>query len=286
MRIAISCEMDYLANPQMRRSLCNQDYVDFVKIAGCSPYIVCEGMDIASIVDDMDGLLLSGGKDISPLLYGEDLEWNGARKCNIYRDTFERDLYYGFIDAGKPVFGICRGFQIIGLMAHEELRPLFRQDINKMKTVSQLHQQDEIVGDNPVHLIEVRGVLEKLIGSKVLAVNSFHHQGFALQQTTSDMNGWIHQDESIFCWARSREQARILEAFGMYVDGVRVAGVQYHPERMMRREKDRDKHLALFKYTMGLLDVEDEVKPSKGKMTSQGMVLSTTPFDKNKKSRS
>jgi gamma-glutamyl-gamma-aminobutyrate hydrolase PuuD len=269
--------MDFMGNAQRRRSICNQDYVDFVKYAGCAPYIVCEGMDIEAVADDMDGLLLSGGKDISPLMYGEDLGWNGATKCNIVRDIFERDLYNAFIKRDKPVFGICRGFQLITLLCTKELRGKFEQNINKthLKSVTQMHQQGEvdIPGETPVHLIECRGVLEKLVG-KVLPVNSFHHQGFILAHSTSNMNGWIHQCEDIFAWARSREPARILEAFGMNVNETRVAGVQYHPERMLRRKKDRKKHVALFQYTMDMLDCDWEPSPP----TTTPIPVATHPF--------
>ena len=266
MRIAISCEMDYLGNPQMMRSICNMDYVEYVKHAGYNPFIVCVGMDVNTIADEMDGLLLSGGKDIHPLMYGEDLAWVGAKKCNLVRDTFERDLYYAFIKAGKPVFGICRGFQLICILAAgDNLR--MTQDINRLKTVSRHHQQGDldITGENPAHIIECRGVLEKLVG-KALPANSFHHQGFVMDNKTGN-GSWIRQCEDIFCWARSQDIAKILEAFGMFIsnengdDDVKVAGVQYHPERMMRREKDREKHLKLFQYTMGTLECDWEPAP-------------------------
>ena len=254
MKIAISCEMDYMGNPQMQRSVCNMDYVEFVIEAGYSPFITCVGMDIAAIVENMDGLLLSGGKDISPLLYEEDLGWNGARKTNIVRDMFERDLYDAFIEAGKPVFGICRGFQLIVLFtAGKQIK--MEQDINKLQTVTQHHQQGdvEIVGSDPVHKVECRGVLEKLVGT-TLAVNSFHHQGFVMAAKTTD-GAWIRQCEDVFCWARSREKAFILEAFGILVNDIRVAGVQWHPERMMRGH-EAEKHLKLFQYTMGTLECD------------------------------
>jgi len=259
MKIAVSCEMDYMANAQMKRSICNADYVDFVKLSGYSPYIVCEGMDIKSIANDMDGLLLTGGKDLSPLIYGQDLGWNGARKCNLIRDLYERDLYEAFLAESKPIFGICRGFQLIGVLVSNELKKAFEQDINRLKTVHQNHQQGEvdISGDNPTHVIECRGVLKTLVDSEILTVNSFHHQGFDMEHDT-DAHSWIRQCEDIFAWARSRDKAKILEAFGIIIDGVKVAGVQYHPERMMRREKDRNKHMALFQYTMGTLECEWE----------------------------
>ena len=254
MRIAISTEMDYMSNPQSQRSICNSDYIEFVLAGGYSPYVVCVGMDVEAIAEDMDGLLLSGGKDLNPTLWGGDLEWNGAKKCNIVRDCFERELYDAFIKNGKPVFGICRGFQLIVILSSGDKFSL-EQDINKLKDIKLMHQQGdiEITGDNPVHTIECRGVMKELIGDN-LAVNSFHHQGFMMMNNTHDA-AWIRQSEQILWWARSREPAFLLEAFGRKVCSLNgvvtiVGGVQYHPERMLRRDVDREKHLALFKYTM------------------------------------
>lgn len=260
MKIAVTTEMEYMSNPQAQRVLCNKDYVEYVKYAGYSPYVVCEGMDVEEVASQMDGLLLTGGKDINPILVGKDLEWNGATKCNLTRDLFEKDLYDAFLNKGKPIFGICRGFQLVVLFVASE-RFALEQDVNKHKAVTLMHQQGEvdIPGDNPVHIIECRGIMQKLCGEQ-LQVNSFHHQGFFASGKTYD-GAWLRQNEDIFCWARSREQAYILEAFGINIhnqngDEVRVCGVQYHPERMMRREQGRDKHLALFQYTMGTLECE------------------------------
>lgn len=255
MKIAVSTEMEYMSNPQAQRVLCNMDYIEYVKFAGYSPYVVCEGMGPIAVAAEMDGLLLTGGKDINPIIAGVDLEWNGARKCNLTRDLFERDLMNAFIAAKKPVFGICRGFQIIVLMLCGDKFQM-QQDINKHKNVTLMHQQGEvdIPGDNPVHIIETRGIMKKLCG-EFFPVNSFHHQGFFMDGGKTYDEAWIRQSEDVLWWARSRETAKILESFGMEYQGVKVGGVQYHPERMMTR-KDKEKHLALFQYTMGTLECE------------------------------
>ncbi len=256
MKIAVSTEMDYLGNPQRTRILVNQDYVQYVLAAGYSPFIVGVGMDVDAIADSMDGLLLTGGKDLHPLIYGQDVRrYAGADKCNLIRDTFEMNLYHAFIARGKPIFGICRGFQLIVILAAED-NIRMEQDINAHKKVNRQHNQAavEIQGDNPVHGITTRGVLREMVGEDML-VNSFHHQGFIMEGETMPQ-GFVHQDERVFAWARSNEKALVLEAFGMMVyndsgQGARVAGVQWHPERMMRGDENQENHLALFQYTMG-----------------------------------
>ena len=78
----------------------------------------------------LDGLVLQGGADISPLAYGEEPlqpEWAG----DPIRDRYEIDLVRAFSAAGKPVLGICRGAQLInvalGGSLHQDI-PAHRSD--------------------------------------------------------------------------------------------------------------------------------------------------------------
>lgn len=62
----------------------------------------------------LDGLVLQGGADISPQCYGEEAlraEWAGDR----LRDAYEMELLHEFMEAGRPVLGICRGAQLINV---------------------------------------------------------------------------------------------------------------------------------------------------------------------------
>ena len=64
--------------------------------------------------DYLDGLVLQGGTDVSPEAYGETPlkdEWAGDR----VRDAYEMELLHEFVEAGKPVLGICRGLQLINV---------------------------------------------------------------------------------------------------------------------------------------------------------------------------
>jgi len=65
-------------------------------------------------VDALDGLLLQGGADMSPKSYGEaplNPLWTGDE----VRDQYEIELFHEFVTQGKPVFGICRGHQVINV---------------------------------------------------------------------------------------------------------------------------------------------------------------------------
>jgi len=71
-------------------------------------------MRLRDYARELDGLVLQGGADLSPTTYGEEpLEpaWAGDR----VRDDYEIELFNEFIEAGKPVLGICRGLQLINV---------------------------------------------------------------------------------------------------------------------------------------------------------------------------
>jgi putative glutamine amidotransferase len=269
--IAVSAEIEYPGKPQMKRAVINDDYVQYVKIAGAHPWPVYPGMRVQSIVDKMDGLLLTGGKDISPLMFGDDLDKFGAAGCCLERDMFERALYDAFLKAGKPIFGICRGFQLIGQLCGLSLV----QEINSYKEVTICHNQGakDIPGDNPVHKIACWGMVKLLTTPKdqieerkasTMVVNSFHHQGFVMKGKTGPKD-WIRAAPEVIGWARSHDEAKILEALMLHKPTlvqedpdnekrVFVGGVQWHPERMMRGGYQNEKHLVLFQFVMGIID--------------------------------
>jgi len=65
-------------------------------------------------VDLFDGLIIPGGPDVDPTLFGEEPKWKIGR-TNYKRDLFELELFRAFYQAGKPIFGICRGCQLINI---------------------------------------------------------------------------------------------------------------------------------------------------------------------------
>ncbi len=129
---------------------------------------------IADYVAELDGLLLQGGTDVSPLTYGETSlkpEWDGDR----IRDMYEIDLLQEFVSAGKPVLGICRGLQLINVAFGGTLY----QDILAQGGADLLHHHNPKAYDQNYHAITfVAGSgLAKLypeLGS--VRVNSIHHQ--------------------------------------------------------------------------------------------------------------
>ena len=237
--IAVTCEIEYETHQEKSRHVINHDYTDFVTFGGANPFIVPLGGDCARAAQMFDGLLLTGGKDVSPTIYKRDNR--GSNKCSIARDRHELNLLLAFLKAKKPVFGICRGFQLLGIY----LKMPMHQHIEADNEVFVSHNQRsaEIPGINPVHRIELKNKISEVIGKKLIAVNSFHHQGFLWSKIQKVM-----QEMKIDGVAVSADKDPVLEAF--LVEDQRIAGVQYHPERMVTDEKSL--HLKLFKHIMGI----------------------------------
>ena len=138
------------------------DYAEGILAAGGIPVFLPLGIEPKEIINHLDGILMSGGADISPELYGADPE-PGLGAVEPIRDQFELDLLDVAYEREMPIAGICRGLQILNVSAGGSLF----QDI-----------PPHAVRDKPptarVHevTIEKGSTLEGLYGSKA-QVNSF-----------------------------------------------------------------------------------------------------------------
>lgn len=121
----------------------------------------------------LDGLVLQGGADINPMAYGETAlqpEWSGDR----IRDMYEMELLLEFLESRKPVFGICRGAQLINVAMGGSLY----QDIETQLPEPIVHVADSYDRHTHEIVLEAGGQLEKLLGEAPQRhVISIHHQG-------------------------------------------------------------------------------------------------------------
>ena len=153
------------------------DYVEGVAGAGGVPVVlppVGDERAAAAIIRSLDGLLLSGGSDLNPGYYGEE----PAPELNSTlpeRDAFEMALVGLALRRGIPVFGICRGMQILnvalGGTLYQDLPSQWEGDVLKHRQVTPKWQ--------PTHEVEVRegAYIAEVMGREVVKVNSYHHQG-------------------------------------------------------------------------------------------------------------
>ena len=117
-----------------------------------------------------DGLLLPGGPDVEPSLYGQERS-EKCGKANPLRDALETELLKAFLPTGKPIFGVCRGIQILNVFCGGTLH----QDI---RDVQKCRHRDRLCCRFGSHKIRVEegSVLRTLLGETEVLVNSLHHQ--------------------------------------------------------------------------------------------------------------
>jgi putative glutamine amidotransferase len=172
-----------------------------------------EELNLSHYAAALDGLVLQGGNDVAPQSYGEQPlhpEWAG----DPVRDRYEIELVNAFIAAGKPVFGICRGLQLLnvafGGTLYQDIptqRPDARMHINRAHYERNLH---------PVELVAGSRLAALYPGLQRAAINSIHHQG--IKDLSPDF----------IVEARCPEDGMI-EAIRRPGPGY-VAAVQWHPE--------------------------------------------------------
>ena len=153
------------------------DYVDGVTGAGGVPVVLPPAGDERSaeaVIQSLDGLLLSGGSDLDPGYYGEE----PVPELGITipeRDAFEMALVGLALRRGMPVFGICRGMQVLnvalGGTLYQDLPSQWGRDLLK-------HRQDTPKWQ-PTHEVKVRegSYIAEVMGRELVKVNSYHHQG-------------------------------------------------------------------------------------------------------------
>lgn len=177
---------------------------------------VSEGFSSATVTRHLDGLMLTGSpSNIGAHRYGQD---GGEGPYDEGRDDVSLAMIECMITMGKPVFGICRGFQEINVLLGGSLR----RDIGSAVGNRLAHHAPETASfaemfdhTHPVALTP-GGVLQGVYGRDQIIVNSVHFQGV-------DKLGDGLTVEAVAPDGQ-------IEAFSANISGSQVLGVQWHPE--------------------------------------------------------
>lgn len=187
-------------------------------------------MSAAEVAPRLDGVLLTGTpSNVAPHRYGEE---HGDGPFDEGRDEIALAMVGQMIDAAKPVFGICRGFQEINVALGGSLRG----DTSTSDDLLRHHAPDGVGFDamfdhrHPVVLAE-GGMLAATYGKPELDVNSVHYQGIA--RLADGLT------------AEARAPDGLVEAYSARPNGAPLLAVQWHPEWGTENDPDSQAYFAL-----------------------------------------
>ncbi len=198
----------------------SSNYTDSVSSAGgipvCIPVISNE-KDYADYMNILDGIIFTGGIDISPLSYGEN-PISLVNAISSVRDDYEIGLFRRAYDNNMPILGICRGNQLINIALGGSLY----QDINAQIPGSFGHSPDGTSVDELYHSINIEknSKLYNIFDTDKLYVNSFHHQ--AIKKLGANLVVSAMSEDGITEGMESTDREFLV-------------GIQCHPECLTKR---------------------------------------------------
>lgn len=199
-----------------------ENYIRAFERAGGCPVMLSriENLNtIKSILKILDGIIFTGGTDISPLNYKE-IPYIRLESVDPARDDFEIELAKLILsDTDIPILGICRGMQILNIVSGGSLY----QDLLSQKATEFNHSLTDIFPkDQLSHMVNIasRSKLYDIFQEDEIAVNSFHHQGIKTIGRNFEPT-MISEDNKI-------------EAIEMKGNRF-VVGVQWHPEMLLEK---------------------------------------------------
>jgi putative glutamine amidotransferase len=146
-------------------------YVEAVTVAGARPVLLPPDASDADVLSVLDGLVLAGGADLGPQLYGAPAE--PLTDTRPPRDAGEMLLIRAALDADVPVLGVCRGMQLLVVAAGGRLH----QHLPDVLGHEKHRPAPGVYGSQPARFTEGSRIAA-LMGDDV-EINCYHHQGVA-----------------------------------------------------------------------------------------------------------
>ncbi len=210
----------------------NQCHTKLLFSLGALPILLPATTDagiIAEYVRMADGVMLTGGNDVDPIVFGEHQSWLSG-SISPLRDTFELTLCRELVKhPEKAVIGICRGFQVMNIALGGDIWQDIREGCGS-KTIAHRQKQLARYASHPVTLAG-GSILRRVTGADTLMVNSLHHQ--ALRNMADGFNVTATAPDGII-------EAAELTGHPFFV------GVQWHPELLWQPDVGDTPHRRLF----------------------------------------
>jgi putative glutamine amidotransferase len=178
-------------------------YVNAAVSAGGAPFVIPLTTDLDAlrkVYDILHGVMLCGGNDLNPKLYGQD-PYETTVEISDLRDEVEKQLLLWALEDKKPVLGICRGMQLVNVIHGGTLHQHIPTDIPDASN----HTLSTDLADNHniAHKLKIdpESRLAKILESETIGVNTHHHQainklGGGLKATAYSEDGLIEALES------------------------------------------------------------------------------------------
>ncbi|MCX6738959.1 MAG: gamma-glutamyl-gamma-aminobutyrate hydrolase family protein [Candidatus Parcubacteria bacterium] len=206
-------------------------YLDILHSCGAITLIVPLGLskdELTLLADTAQGLFIPGGVDINPKLYSTDEIHESSVDFSDERDELEITLAQIFIEKRKPIFGVCRGAQIINVSMCGTLH----QDIQSEIQTAIHHEYDKQISlaeyfPKEIHevIIAEKTALSSFLSLSKITVNSLHHQAI--------------KDVAVGLRVSARAEDGVVEAVeSEEMTAQWILGVQWHPEMLIEKHPE------------------------------------------------
>lgn len=167
----------------------------------------------------ISGVILTGGEDLDPKLYGENMVWPNISPL---RDETEKRMLEIAVQRKLPALGICRGMHFINVYFGGKLVKNIKEEITAEHPPGK---------DHPIRVVE--NTILATVGKEVLEVNSYHNQAVTPPTLSPQLKTFAVAEHDII--------------EGLYHPSLPIAGVQWHPERKSPEEEINKRLVEAFK---------------------------------------
>jgi putative glutamine amidotransferase len=215
-RIVVTLTSPERATDRETATLKNRRYLEAVERAGGTPVPLDDRTppnERRTAIASMDGLVISGGPDLDPALYGEPAA--GARDPDPGRDWLDTEALRSADERSLPVLGVCRGMQAINVLAGGSLE----QHVDGHEGPA---YPDPAALQHPINVVGGTRLASILGGAEAMVVNSYHHQAVTPDRLAPSL---------IATAGASHDGTHLVEALESRDPDRWLIGIQCHPER-------------------------------------------------------